>query len=71
MSEEPVASPAGRSDTIGVAGSRIRLVVGKETDFEQVRCSDCAALLFRRLKKSKERGAIEIKCRRCGRINYC
>lgn len=48
---------------------KIRLVLNKNDDFKDVRC-DCGALLFKELKKSIEKSrVIEIKCRKCGKIN--
>lgn len=47
---------------------RIRLVLNKSDDFQDVRCT-CGALLFRELKKSMASDRlIEIKCRKCGDI---
>lgn len=48
---------------------KIRLVLNKNDDFKDVRCG-CGALLFKELKKSVEKSrVIEIKCRKCGKIN--
>jgi len=36
---------------------------------EEVRCTDCHALLFKRLQKSASSSmGIEVKCRRCGAV---
>ncbi len=47
-------------------GKSIKLVLGQDS-FDEFRCGDCRALLFRgaRLHKS----FIEVKCRRCGTLN--
>jgi len=50
---------------------RVRLVV-KERYAQEVRCGGCHALLFKALPlvKSAQRNlGIEVKCRRCGRLN--
>lgn len=50
---------------------KVRLVV--HSDYaEQVRCKDCSALLFKAkmpFLKSEHSLGIEVKCRRCGKIN--
>ena len=48
---------------------KMKLVVAKSDAFEEVRCKYCGALLFKSLKKSGTSGTVEIKCRRCGKIN--
>jgi len=48
---------------------RIRLVISKSSDFRDVRCESCDALLYRELIKSGPVNRIvEIKCRRCGAV---
>lgn len=48
---------------------KFKLVVSKSSDFQDVRC-ECGALLFKELKKSIDKSrVIEIKCRKCGKIN--
>ncbi|RDE12129.1 MAG: hypothetical protein C4K49_10630 [Candidatus Thorarchaeota archaeon] len=50
---------------------RVKLVV--HSDYvEHIRCRDCSALLFKAkipLLKSEQPMGIEVKCRRCGKIN--
>lgn len=49
---------------------RYRLVLSKNAEFQDVRCSHCGALLFRELRKSEDPDRlIEIKCRRCGSMS--
>lgn len=49
---------------------RFRLVMSKAENFEDVRCPDCGALLYRELKKSASSDrTIQIKCRRCGEVS--
>jgi ribosomal protein L37E len=48
---------------------KIRLVLGKSSDFHEVRCESCGALLYRELIKSGPvTRIVEIKCRRCGTV---
>lgn len=50
---------------------KAKLVIShKENAFREVRCKSCSALLYRVLQKSKGSNHVEIKCRRCGTMNY-
>jgi len=62
--------PSEPSDNINTLKKRIKLVLRKSDDFQDVRC-DCGSLLFRELKKSSgpSERLVEIKCRRCGKLN--
>ena len=42
----------------------------KENAFREVRCKSCSALLYRVLQKSQGSNRVEIKCRRCGTMNF-
>ncbi|WP_082640632.1 Com family DNA-binding transcriptional regulator [Aureimonas sp. N4] len=44
------------------------IVRTKATPMEPIRCG-CRALLFR-MERHALKGALEIKCRRCGRLNH-
>jgi hypothetical protein len=60
--------PSEKPDNINVR-RRIKLVLRKSDDFQDVRC-ECGALLFRELKKSAgDARVVEIKCRRCGKLH--
>lgn len=56
---------------MGMSKSKIILSVRKsEADpYEDVRCKNCNALLFRMKRFGEYRPMIEIKCRKCGTLN--
>ncbi len=64
----PVDITNESSDNI-ITKKRIKLVLRKGDDFQDVRC-ECGSLLFRELKKSTGSDRlVEIKCRKCGKIH--
>ncbi len=46
-----------------------KLLIICSNSFEDVRCDNCKALLFRALKKQTGAESVEIKCRKCGKLN--
>jgi len=55
------------NDNITIKKKKIRLVLNKADDFQDVRCP-CGCLLFKELKKSSgAKRVVEIKCRKCGK----
>ena len=63
-----VDNTSENKDTV-IVKRKVKLVLSKSDDFQDVRC-DCGALLFRELKKSDtDARTVEIKCRRCGKIS--
>lgn len=51
---------------------KAKLVIShKENAFREVRCKSCSALLYKVLQKSQgSSNHVEIKCRRCGTMNF-
>lgn len=52
--------------------AKMRLVVRRDDYVEEIRCKQCDSLLFKArfpLLKSDSPVGIEVKCRRCGRLN--
>jgi len=57
------------SKAIEKSQTKIKLMLGPSEDFRDVRCDGCGALLYRELIKSESvNRVIEIKCKRCGKV---